>query len=227
MGGSTFRRVGVGPAVLLTAAMIDGAAAAADPAAEAKRGMPEAAAFDQAITANKVAEFGRREHDPHALLIAARMLQEVPFVDQGPSADAAEAAAFSPEGLFAEAKAMASGDPQLLTEINLAQSSGSRGVVSSAFGRGLVRNVEAVAARSTYAFVLKASGGDLLRIGAIGDVGAKMVIRLLDQSGKVVCVDDNADYAPVCAASPRVTSLFRVEIQNHSASPTRAVILSN
>jgi hypothetical protein len=198
----------------------------AGPAATPQRGLAEAAAFDQVIAANRVAEFGRRQHDPQALMVAARMLEEVPFQDKAGDG-AADTAAFSPAGLLAEAKVLAKGNPQLLTQISLAQSSGGRGVLSSAFGQGLVRSVQNVAARSAYAFAIRASGGDLLRIGAIGDVTTKMVMTLFDQRGKVVCIDDNSDYAPVCSVRPQSAGSFKVEIANRSNTSVRAVILSN
>ena len=222
-----FRRFWV--VLALTLGVVPALSYAADPQ-DARRGLPEADAFAQAMAANRVAEFGRRQHDPQALLVAARMLQEVPFEDKtasGPADSSQPPAPFSAEGLLAEAKAMAKGDPQLIIQINLAESSGSRGVLSSAFGRGLVRSVQDVGARSVYGFAIKASGGDLLRIGAIGDASTKMVMRMIDQRGRTVCIDNNEDYAPVCSVTPAVAANFKVEIQNQSNTATRAVILSN
>ena len=92
--------------------------------------------FAQAIAARQVADFARRERDPHAMLTAARMLQQVPISEEKAQGDAP----FSPEALFAEAKALARDDQNLLLQIRMAQSSG-RGVVASAFGKGLVRRV--------------------------------------------------------------------------------------
>ena len=158
------------------------------------------------------------------MLTAARMLQQVPVADG--AANAGDAA-FSPKGLFEEAKALAKGDAQLLMQINVAQSTGSRGVVSSAFGKGLVRLVQDVNGKAAYSFALKAKGGEPLRIGAIGDVGTTLYIRLRDASGKVACLDDNADYAPVCAVTPKAAGDYRVDIGNKSAGKSRAVILSN
>jgi hypothetical protein len=180
--------------------------------------------FAQAIAARQVADFARRERDPHAMLTAARMLQQVPVTDG--AAPAEGAAAFTPEALFAEAKALARDDQALLLQIRMAQSSG-RGVTASAFGKGLVRRVLDVNPRNAYRFNVTAKGGEPLRIGAIGDLGTAMYIRLLDASGKQVCLDDNADYAPVCAVTPRASGEYRVDIGNKSAARSRTVILSN
>lgn len=179
--------------------------------------------FAQAIAARQVADFARRERDPLAMLTAARMLQQIPVTDSG----AADDAAFTPAGLFAEAKALAKGDQPLLMQIQVAQTTGSRGVMSSAFGKGLVRSVQDVGGKAAYRFTLQAQGGQPLRIGAIGDMGTALYIRLLDSAGKTVCLDDNADYAPVCAVTPKKPGSYRVDIVNKSAAKSRTVILSN
>jgi hypothetical protein len=173
--------------------------------------------FAQAIAARQVAEFARRERDPYAMLTAARMLQQIPVTDD-PTASGGEAAAFSPTALFAEAKTLARDDQQLLLQIR---------VTASAFGAGLVRRVLDVNPRNAYRFNVTAKGGEPLRIGAIGDIGTSMYIRLTDTSGKQICLDDNADYAPVCAVTPRKSGNYRVDIGNKSAARSRTVILSN
>jgi hypothetical protein len=181
--------------------------------------------FTQAIAARHVAEFARREKDPQAMLTAARMLQQIPVTDSSEST--AGDAAFSSAALYAEAKALAKGDPGLTMQIQVAQSTGSRGVMTSIFGKGLVRRVLDVDGRNAYRFNLTAKGGEPLRIGAIGDIGTSMYIRLSDASGRQICLDDNADYAPVCAVTPRASGNYRVDIGNKSAAKSRTVVLSN
>ncbi|MEJ7927070.1 hypothetical protein WG908_09915 [Sphingobium sp. AN641] len=219
-----------------------GAAAQSDPvavapAAEAQpdAAMPDTAPrpnpapldpFAQAIAARQVAEFARHERDPRAMLTAARMLQQIPVTDSADTAVGTQAA-FSSAALFAEAKDLAKGDAALLMQIQVAQSTASRGVMTSAFGKGLVRRVLDVNPRNAYRFNVTAKGGEPLRIGAIGDIGTNMYIRLTDTSGRQLCLDDNADYAPVCAVTPRVSGSYRVDIGNKSAARSRTVVLSN
>lgn len=221
-------------ATAFSALLVIAPASAAEPAKPAPQGttetaaspLPEVAAFEQAVSARQVADFARRHKDPQAMIVAARMLQEVPFRDAAADASGGPAA-FSPAGLFAEAKTLAKGDPALLMQITIAQSSGSRGVLSSVFGSGLVRSVQSIGARAAYRFAIKVKGGEPLRIGAIGDVGTAMLLRLVDAKGKLACHDDNGDYAPVCAVRPNAATDYRVELVNRSNAPTRAVILSN
>jgi hypothetical protein len=178
--------------------------------------------FAQALAARSVADFARRQHDPVAMITAARMLQEIPFSDA-----AEDDAAFSPAGLFAEAKLLAKGDAMLLMQITVAQSTGNRGVMESAFGKGLVRRMQTVDPLGKYQFDVQASGGTPLRLGAIGDVGTALMMRMQDASGKTVCIDDHGDYGPVCEIVPKASTRYRVNIVNKSAVKSRAVILSN
>lgn len=182
--------------------------------------------FVQAMAARSVADYARRTKDPYAMLTAARMLAEVPVSDSA-AAPGDDAAAFTPQGLFAEARALADGDAALLEQIGVAQMSGKRGVMTSAFGSGLVRRVLKVDPRGAYQFNLDARGGETLRLGAIGSPGTSLLIRMIDKSGKIVCLDDHGDYAPVCQLMPKANARYRVDILNKSPASSQAVVLSN
>lgn len=201
-------------------------AASAAPAATVK---PAADPFEQVIAARGVADFARRRNSAQAMLVAARMVQEVRFVDKPGEGSLAAAgtgpAPFSADALFDEAAALAKGDDALQTQIRVARN-GGRGVISSAFGAGLVRVVRDVGARAAYAFDVQAKPGELLRIGAIGDTTTKMALRLRDKRGALVC-DQSGDYAPVCSFRPAAGTALRVEVLNQGDAPTKAVILSN
>ena len=99
--------------------------------------------------------------------------------------------------------------------------------MASAFGKGLVRSVRTVDPRGAYRFNVTAAGGAPLRVGAIGDVGTALAMRVQDAAGRTLCLDDNADYAPVCQLTPRSSGQYWIDILNKSAAKSRAVILSN
>lgn len=181
--------------------------------------------FAQAIAARQVADFARRTKDAAAMVTAAQMLREIPFTDtNGGGGDGG----FTAAGLFAEARALAGANPQLKAQVDFAErAAASRGVTASAFGKGLVRSVQTVDPRGAYRFNVTAAGGTPLRLGAIGDVGTALVLRVQDAGGRTVCLDDNADYAPVCQIVPRTSAQYRIDILNKSAAKSRAVILSN
>lgn len=203
--------------------------AQADPSAAAPRDP-----FEQAIAARHVADFARRRHDGYAMLVAAKMLAEIPVspapaepgLANPPEAEAADGT-FSPAALFAQARALAGNDQVLLTQIRVTEERSARGVLDSAFGKGLVRSVQLVNPRTAYQFSVTAKGGEKLRIGAIGDIGTTLLMRLVDSNGKVVCLDDQNDYAPVCQLTPGAASRYKVDLMNKGAAKSRTVILSN
>ena len=207
--------LGVASAAAAQSPMPQGAA----PAPVAAEPVPDA--FAQATAARVVADFARRQKDPQAMIVAARMLADVPITS------GADDSGFSPASLFAEARALAGPNPVLLQQIRIAQSTAPRGVTSSPFGHGLLRNVQLLAPRSTYQFTITAKGGAPLQIGAIGDLGTNLTMRLSDAAGHVVCLDDHGDYAPVCELRPRATSAYHVNLLNKSGTESRTVILSN
>lgn len=215
-------------------ALLAGAMAAGTIAPAQAQNKPAAAAatatapdaFGQALAARQVADFARRQKDAAAMLTAARMLDELPFADA--PAPAGNEAAFTARGLYAEARTLAGSDAKLLSQITFAErSGGSRGVMSSIFGKGLVRRVQTVDPRGSYRFNVTAAGGSPLRVGAIGDMGTALAMRVQDAGGRIVCLDDNGDYAPVCQLTPNRSGQYRIDVVNKSAARSRAVILSN
>lgn len=195
---------------------------AARSAAEAPGPSVAADPFAQALAARAVADFARRHADPIAMLTAARLLQEIPF--SGSSGGDAD---FTTEGLFDEARRFAKRDQPLLMQISVAQSNGSRGVSASGFGKGLVRSVQTVAARQEYQFTVQAKGSEPLRVGAIGDIGTALAMRIRDGAARTVCLDDNGDYGPVCQITPKTATTYKIDIVNKSTVNSRVVILSN
>jgi hypothetical protein len=214
----------VKPTLLVAAALL------AQPTFAQSTSAPTAAAaapdpFAQALAAQSVADYARRHHDVRAMIVAAKMLREVPTSDNGGNGGGAPAP-FSADGLFDEAAQIAGSDTVLQSQVRLARAD-TRGVIASVFGKGLLRQVQDVSPRGAYSFNLQASGGQLLRVGAIGEPGTAMGLKMLDTAGHLVCADDRGDYAPVCATTPRAQASYKVELTNRSAKPSRTVILSN
>ncbi|MGJ3627539.1 hypothetical protein AB5I41_12230 [Sphingomonas sp. MMS24-JH45] len=135
----------------------------------------------------------------------------------------------TPAGLFAEARALAGSNAQVVAQVDNSPNArrAAAACAASAFGKGLVRSVQTVDPRGAYRFAVTAAGGSPLRVGAIGDVGTALVMRVQDAGGRTVCLDDNADYAPVCQLTPKSNAQYRIDILNKSAARSRAAILSN
>lgn len=183
---------------------------------------PEAAGVSQLVTAAGLADWGRAHDDPGALIMAARIVGEVPLRNQG---DQPPVLTF--EGLLAEAEVMAAGHPAYLAAIEQVRSQGVRGVVSSPFGNGPIATVKDVRARETFGFEVDARGGEILRIAAIGDGDTNIDLVIRDADGRLLCHDGFGDHYPVCTLMPRVAGKVRVSVVNRGEIWTKVQILSN
>lgn len=234
--GGTKRTAGWGLSLALALA-VAGPAGADNPQARAPHPVSpgaEAAAVHQAVTAARLAAWGRKAADAQALILAARMLAEIPLryaeTDHGEGAEPPAGPApepFTVAGLLNEAEGLARGDGQTLAEIEAVRAAAARGVADSPFGRGPILARRNIQARATYWFEADVKGGEILRVAAIGDgdTDVDMVVRSAD--GAVLCEDGQYDHYPVCTLTPRDDVRLRVEIINRGAVWTRVRILSN
>jgi len=217
-------RLGVGLVLVATAT---GAAPVSaplqDPATPQSETMsPEVLAIGQVVTAAELAAWGRRRGDPGALILAARMLGEVPM-RQGEG----EAAFLTPDRLLDEAAALSLGQPAWLDAIERVREHGLRGVDSSPFGEGPIFTVKEVRARAVYGFEVEARGGEVLRVAAIGDGDTNIDLSMRDDQGSVLCRDGSGDHYPVCTVVPRQAGRVRIDIINRGDIWTKVQILSN
>lgn len=209
--------------------MIAGAAGAAALLLGASAGAQDAPIIDrdgeargvaQAVMAAELARWGRERRDPGALIMASRVLAEVPVRPGG------DAPMLSPDALLDQAETFAAGSQGVLDAIARLRS-GTRGVINSPFGRGPVFTVKQIEPRETYWFEVEAKGGEVLRIAAIGDGDTNIDLTVRDAAGTLVCRDGFGDHYPVCTTHPRADGRMRVDIVNRGDVWTRVQILSN
>jgi len=188
---------------------------------------PEAQGVAQIVTAANVAAWGRSHSDPGALIMAARILAEVPV---RADADSTEAM-LTPDSLLDEAETFAGGSQGVLDAIALlrsrTQNGGTRGVRSSPFGQGPIFMVREIKARETYWFEVEARGGEVLRVAAIGDGDTNIDMSVRDSAGALVCQDGFGDHYPVCTVQRQQAGKMRIDIVNRGAVWTKVQILSN
>lgn len=189
-----------------------------DPTADAAA---EARGVAQAVTAAELAQWGREHRDPGALIMAARLLAEVPVRAGG------DAPILTPDALLDEAAGFAQGSQAVLDAVARLKAAGTRGVLSSPFGRGPVFTVKQIEPRETYWFEVEAKGGEVLRVAAIGDGDTDINLTVRDAGGTLVCRDGFGDHYPVCTTQPRADGRMRVDIVNRGAVWTRVQILTN
>lgn len=201
------------------AALMLGASAGAQDAPVIDRD-GEARGVAQAVMAAELARWGRERRDPGALIMASRVLAEVPVRPGG------DAPMLSPDALLDQAETFAAGSQGVLDAIARLRS-GTRGVINSPFGRGPVFTVKQIEPRETYWFEVEAKGGEVLRIAAIGDGDTNIDLTVRDAAGTLVCRDGFGDHYPVCTTHPRADGRMRVDIVNRGDVWTRVQILSN
>ncbi|MGV9008242.1 MAG: hypothetical protein ACOH1F_00925 [Brevundimonas sp.] len=224
---STVRRTGSRPGSLVALLSVTlGIAAVGNVAAQEAPPVPvtspEARGVAQAVTAAELADWGRERRDAGALVMAARLLAEVPMRQVGP-----EAAVMTPESLLAEASALAPDNAALQDAIARLRDPALRGVHSSTFGAGPVFTARSLKARESWVFQVEARGNEVLRIAAIGDGDTNIDLTVTEPSGRVVCQDRLGDHYPVCTISPQYRGTMRIDIVNRGDIWTKVQVLSN
>jgi len=215
IGGRTW--IGAGLAVSLLFGCAAVATAGQDPVLT-----PAARGVTQVLTAAELAAWGRDRNDAGALIMAARLLAEVPVRQ----ADG-DTAFLTATTLLDEAAAMAGDNSGVIDAIDRLRDPLTRGVRSSAFGAGPVLTVKSLQARERWAFDVEARGGEILRVAAIGDGDTNIDLTVRDARGAVVCRDGFGDHYPVCTVSPRAGGQMRVDIVNRGDVWTKVQVLSN
>ncbi|MDP1913133.1 hypothetical protein [Brevundimonas sp.] len=219
IGGRTW--IGAGLAI----GLLFGAAAVATAGQDDAVLTPVARGVTQVLTAAELAAWGRDRGDAGALIMAARLLAEVPV--RQTDADGDEEAFFTATSLLDEAAAMAGDNTGLIDAIDRLRDPLTRGVRSSAFGTGPVLTVKSLRARESWAFDVEARGGEILRVAAIGDGDTNIDLTVRDARGAVVCRDGFGDHYPVCTVSPRAGGQMRIDIVNRGDVWTKVQVLSN
>jgi len=214
--------IGAGLAISLCFGVSAGAAAGQEDAVMS----PAARGVTQVLTAAELAAWGRDRGDAGALIMAARLLAEVPL-RRAPSAGDEETPFLTATGLLDEAATMAGDNAGLIDAIDRLRDPLTRGVRSSPFGAGPVLTVKSLQARENWAFDVEARGGEILRIAAIGDGDTNIDLTVRDASGTVVCRDGYGDHYPVCTVSPRTGGQMQVDIVNRGSVWTKVQVLSN
>lgn len=182
----------------------------------------DARAITQIVTAAEVADWARERRDGRAMLVAARMLDEVQSRREGE-----DAPFLTTTALLDEAEDFAVGDRALLDEISRLRGPGPKGVRASPFGAGPIVLVRRLRARETYSFTVEPRRNEVLRVAAIGDGDTNIDLILRDQAGAAICSDSSRDHFPVCTVARPQAGPIRIEIANRGEVWSRVQILTN
>ncbi len=211
------------PSAALLLAILSLAAAPAGPQAQLPPPDPdtEAAAIAQMVTAAEVAAWARANEDGQALLVAARMLDDVRTRPQS-----GDEPFLTADVLLDEAERMAGDDPAVRAQI-LRLRTREKGVRASAFGPGPIVIVRRVRARETFGFEVDARPNEVLRVAAIGDGDTNIDLVLREREGAVLCSDSSLDHYPVCTLVRPRGGPVRIEVVNRGSVWSRVQILTN
>jgi hypothetical protein len=183
-------------------------------------------------TAYRLAAYGREKSDPQALILAAKMMNEVGAqkadvkgVTTGGAADASTKAA-KPEttaaSLLDEAEALARGDAGVTTQIAEVRASAQKGFVG-----GVRRSVLRLPARSVFTWTGTAIAGQQAIAIAQGDGDTDIDMKVYDGGGNLICSDTRGDYTPACQWTPAWTGNFTLQLINNGVVYSDTVFVTN
>jgi hypothetical protein len=178
-------------------------------------------AIAQMVTAAEVAAWARSQGDVQALLVAARMLDEIRTRPQN-----GDEPFLTADALLREAESMAPDDPAVRADSPWLGAQ-QKGVRASAFGPGPIVIVRRVRARETFGFEVDARPNEVLRVAAIGDGDTNIDLVLRERDGGVLCSDSSMDHYPVCTLVRPRGGPVRIEVINRGSVWSRVQILTN
>jgi hypothetical protein len=184
-------------------------------------GAPAAAATDpvsMAATAEQLARYGEEKKDPLALILAARIKQEVGEspIERKKETKGGQGEANKPakrdtsvQALLDKAKGMAQGRKDIVALADEVAKSGTRGAKGGVkFANTVVRS------RGTDLFNITFNGGELARVAVSGDGDSDLDLFIFDENGNLICRADSRSDDEICRWNPRWTGPFRIEVRN-------------
>lgn len=184
-------------------------------------------------TAYRLAAYGREKSDPQALILSAKMMNEVGAqsaelkgaTTTGAAADAKSKTAKPPvtaTTLLDEAEGLARGDQAVLTQIAEVRASAQKGFVG-----GVRRTVIRIPARSVWSWTGAAIAGQQAIAIANGDGDTDIDMKVYDNNGNLVCQDVLNDYTPACQWTPAWSGNFTLQVVNNGSVYSDTVFVTN
>lgn len=219
---------------LMTLGLTTGAAWAGDDKApnlsDTKAAAPSASvqAVDNLLLARQVAAYAQSHQDALGLVVAARMLQDLPTQEatwkKEGGTDQAAADPLTVDVLLGQAREQSGGRPEVLA---LVEETAKRGGTKDSIS-GPIRHLDRVGGNSTDIFAgLKFRGNEEAIIGVVGQGNADLDCWVYDQGGHLIRSD--TDGTATCALRwvPSWTGTFTLKVRNYSSSASNYLIVSN
>lgn len=184
-------------------------------------------------TSARLVEYGRKNKEPTALILAAQMRQKVALTEvdrkpqsEGGAADTAQKGA-APEqtvdSILDEARKMAAGDKVIAQMADDVKASASKGRVG---GPGVNKSSIRAGAIDWYRGV-QFAGGRYAEVAAVGDGDTDLDLYVYDGNGNLICSDTDLSDRTYCGWTPRWTGPFTIKIVNRGGVFNRYTFVTN
>jgi hypothetical protein len=169
-------------------------------------------------TAEQLARYGEEKKDPLALILAARMKQEVGETpverekeNKGDKGEAKSAKRdTSVQGLLEKAKKLAQGRKDIVALADEVGKSSTRGAEG---GPRVARTVVRSTAIDTFRPIVF-RGGEPAEVGISGDGDSDLDLYVYDELGNLICrAESRSDYE-ICRWTPRWEGPFQIRVKN-------------
>ncbi len=206
-----------------------------------------AAAVSLLTQATELVQYAKENENPMAMLTAVQMLERVKAQDNAERVPAKKtglqhegeqvkegkkgdttAPTLDPEKLLAEAKPWAKGNANLLALLD-AEAAKAKGSASGTLGstQGAIAHRDSVSARSYDDFVINFYGGQVARIGVVGDGDTDLDLYVYDQNGHEIVRDTSPSSNCLVEFVPRWTGPFRVRVVNNGYVYSNYILMTN
>lgn len=140
------------------------------------------------------------------------------------SAAAAHVAPPSPQAakLYAEARALAQGDPAILAEVEAAEAEGTRGVLD---GKAVAMR-QTIPGGASWSVPMARRAAEPLTIAVRRVGGAPVTLRVIDAAGAVLCSDTTQGATLTCRVAAGAGAIA-VKVANGGVEPAEAMLITN
>lgn len=182
----------------------------------------------------RLADYARATQDPRAMIVAARIVDRVTVsegtdkgklesIGKGGGETTGTAKALTASDLFGEAKQLANGDPDLLAQIEASQAEASRGVACCTG----IRTVQFVPASTTWTVRFFARGGEAFVVGARRDTAVRVVLRVFDENGGLMCEDRSGNVTLYCRSKLPWSGPVAIQLINFGDKGTGLALVAS
>lgn len=216
-------------------------------ASEQKGKEGTAAAVSLLSQATALVHYAQENESATAMLAAVQMLERVPASEnssrfgtkksgpENPGEQVKEskkgetaAPTLDPEKLLAQAKPWAK-DNANLTALLDAEAAKAKSSAGGTLGstRGAIYHRDSVNARAWDDYTISFYGGEVARVGVVGDGDTDVDLYVYDENGHLIAKDDDRTAECVVQFTPRWTGPFRVRVVNNGYVYSNYILMTN